>query len=198
MALPLYEKQSNRFPYKAIFFPPVKLLFKNLLFSFIPPFFSRFNKVALDLVGPASSLLLITVILNVTNYYKPNKSLIKIGPIQYMIYFSLILFSMSYIMCKLIGRSRLLLCEVVSLLGYYLYSHVLTLVLAVLFARDDEKDFFYIMILCISASTFRVVMILSRSMRIPAMRFVVTTFVVTLLILNLIWQYFAFVHPTFL
>lgn len=198
--LPLYDKEpmlTERFPYKTLFLPSCRLLYKNVLFSFIPPFFSRFNKIALDLVGPASALLIMNAVLNIAYLYKPNKSLKKesMSPTLYMISYALLIPSMSYFVCKLVGKSRLLLYEILSLLGYYLYSHILTLIFALVLIKDDARDFFYIMIVCTSTSTFRVVMILSRSMRNPALRFIVTTFVVTVLLLDLIYQYFVYVHP---
>lgn len=163
--------------------------------SFIPPLTKRFQKIYLDLLGPLVAYLLLILILHYGHYNKDE--MIDFSPINFLISYVIIM----PLLCKLLlncSSSNISYYEILCLIGYALYGHVLSLSVSLVFFDETSNRFFFLctVIFC-GLSTFRLAIILLKSIPKPAMRLLVCSVVCIIQILSLIFVHFAYMHKTY-
>lgn len=163
--------------------------------SFVPPLSKRFQKVHIDLLGPLVSFIIFNCLLQ---YGHNNKNeVISFSPVK----FSLLYLVMVPVICKLllnISQSTISWYELLSLLGYALYGHLLSLGVSMLLFDERSTKFFFLCLITFSGlSTFRLAIILLKTIPKPAARLLVCSFVSAIQMLSLIFVHFAYMHKTY-
>lgn len=185
------EKNSTKLNY--LFVNPTEIMFR-IFASFIPPIGFRYKKVYVDFLGPALAFLILNAF--VYHFYTL-KSNVNLSPINTICVFSVLMPCLCFILCKL-GRSYITLPQTISLIGYSLYGHILTLSISYLCFHETSNVFFFMcLILFGGLSTLRLTLIILSTIPKPAVRLIICSAVSTLNILFLIFLHFAFMHKTF-
>lgn len=171
------------------------LLFR-ICISFMPPLSKKFQKVHTDLLGPIIALVVFMCILQ---YGHSNKvETITVSPIKFSFGYLLAM----PIICKVllnVSKSNIGCYELVSLLGYALYGHILSLTISLIFFDESSNRFFFLCLIVFSGlSTFRLAIVLLNSIPKPALRLLVCSIVCVIQILSLIFVHFAYMHKTYI
>ncbi|XP_060528410.1 protein YIPF3-like [Cylas formicarius] len=175
--------------------PPREILFR-IFASFVPPLLKKYRKVYVDFLGPILALVLLTCLLL---YGHSLKQFNEHGsPIQLVLVFSTLMPILCFVSLKL-GRSTIDIYETVSLVGYSLYGHILTLLVSFLFYQEHSNIFFWCLTFFGGSSTLRLVLVCFGTIPVPAMRFLICSTISLANILFLIYLHYAFMHqPTVL
>jgi len=118
---------------------PHDVLFR-IFASFIPPFTKKYQKVYIDLQGPVLALFILMALVNYG--YTLKNTNISWGPIESILFYSVSMPTLCFFLCKL-GRSSVSFREIVCLLGYALYGHILTLSVSYLCFQERSNFFFF-------------------------------------------------------
>lgn len=180
---------------KALLLVTPKAYFQRIFASFIPPFTKKYKRINVDLLGPMLAVLFLAAILTYGTLYKSIQVLIS--PSTSLLIYSMFMPLYCFILCKL-GLSDVTLCEVISLVGYSLYGHILTLMISLFFYHESSNTFFFLCLILFSgSSTFRLAIVLLKTIPLPPMRFIVCSSISVIHILFLIFIHFAYMHKTF-
>lgn len=187
---------SSKHTLKKLFFIPFCDLCFRIYASFIPPLSQKFEKIYVDLLGPLIAFAIYIFILQYGHYNK--NETISFPPVKYCLGY----LTMMPVVCKVlltISQSNISFCEVLSLLGYALYGHILTLGLSlILFDESSNKFFFLCLIIFSGLSTLRLTIILLRTIPKPGARLLVCSSVCIMQILSLTFVHFAYMHKTYM
>lgn len=176
--------------------PPYHLP-KRILQSLAPPLFGKHQKIYVDLLGPLLALLTMTVLLHYGHAAKLPTAASKISPTEVLLVYVSLMPVVSYILVRL-GQSRISLVEIISILGYALYGHILTLTVSLIFYNEESNAFFFLCLMIFGGlSTLRIVIILVALIPKPALRLIVCSFVSIVQLLLLVFLHFLYMHRTF-
>jgi len=171
---------------------PEDLCFR-IMTSLVPPVTMKYRKLNVDLQGPMFAVVLLIILLNYGSALKRN----NITPLESVLLYIILMPVLCFILNKL-GQSWLTFLEVFSLIGYALYGHILTLLVALLFYLEESNAFFFTsMIVFGGLSTFRMVLLQLQAIPLPGARLLVCSFVSVIHILFLIFLHFTYMHPNF-
>lgn len=161
----------------------------EVVYSIIPPFSKKYQRVPTDLIGPACAITILWAILHYGYSFKsisPNWS-----PLAVVLLYSVFVPLSTFSLCHL-GHSQLSLRQVISLTGYALFGHILTLVVSML------TDYFFVCLTVLGGlSTLRLCLFLLWSIPKPGARLIVCSIVSVVHILFLVFGHFVYMHPTF-
>lgn len=178
--------------------PPEDLV-TRLFFSMVPPFLgTKFQQVHVDLVGPLINVFMLTCVLYY-GYIESGKELQAgvISPLACLVLYIVVMPVIIYLLAK-VGRSRLEFLEAVSLFGYSLFGHVLTLLITFLFYSESSMVVFFCSLVIFGGlGTGRLVLILLSSIPLPAAQLIVCSVVGVANLLFLIFVHFVYMHKTF-
>lgn len=187
---PVKDSDSSKFVH---LFAPRNLLFR-IAASFVPPF-KKYNRVYVDLLGPLLAFVTLTLFLIYGYSFKKHK--ISMGPSEAMLTFGTLMPLMCFALAKL-GKSTINFYETISLIGYSLYGHLLTLFFSfLLFHETSNVCFFISLIIFGGSSSLRLILVFLRTIPIPVARLLVCTSISVVNILFLIYLHFGYMHRTF-
>ncbi|CAB0006552.1 unnamed protein product, partial [Nesidiocoris tenuis] len=169
---------------------------KRILSSFVPPILGENSrKVYVDLIGPLLAVVILSLVLSSGHSDKHPKAMLNTPPILALSYYCLAMPSICLFAAKA-GNSTLSLAEILSLLGYGLYGHILTILSCYLISMSD-MFFFLAMILFCGLSAFRLAVVLLLTIPRPVARLIVCSLVTICHVLFLVFIHFAYMHKTF-
>lgn len=188
------NEKSSKLSSKQLFFVnPYDILFR-ILASFVPPIGIKYKKVYVDFLGPILAFLILNAF--VYHFYTI-KSNVNLSPIDVICVFCVFMPCLCLISCK-IGKSYITFSQIVSLIGYSLYGHILTLSMSYLcFHETSNVFFFFCLILFGGLSTLRLTIVILSTIPKPAMRLLICSTISIVNILFLIFLHFAFMHKTY-
>ncbi|GLV44419.1 hypothetical protein CBL_10223 [Carabus blaptoides fortunei] len=176
--------------------PPYHLL-KRIIQSLVPPIFNKHQKIYVDLLGPLLAVLSLTVLLHYGHAAKLPTAASKMSPTEVLLVYMTLMPVVSYILVRL-GQSRITLVEIISILGYALFGHILTLTVSMIFYNEESNTFFFLCLMMFGGlSTLRIVLILVALIPKPAVRLIVCSFVSVVQLLLLVFLHFLYMHRTF-
>lgn len=178
-----------------LFLVPPQEIFFRIIASFIPPVTKRYRKVYVDFLGPILGFVVLTTFLVYGYSFKRYK--VGVSPPEAMVIFATFMPFLCFILAKL-GRSSINLYETISLVGYSLYGHLMTLMVSFIFFHETSNAFFFICLIFFGGfNTFRLILIFLKTIPVPGARFLVCTSIALANILFSIYLHFAFMHRTF-
>lgn len=161
----------------------------EVVHSIVPPFSKKHQRVPTDLIGPAFAVIILWAILHYGYSFKSVS--LNWSPLEIVLLYSVFVPLSTFILCHL-GQSQLSLRQVISLTGYALFGHILTLAASLL------TDYFFICLIVLGGlSTLRLCLFLLWSMPKPGARLIVCSIVSVVHILFLVFGHFVYMHPTF-
>ena len=174
--------------------PPPAIL-NRIYLSFMPPIGKRHQKVYTDLVGPLLALILLYSILHYGHKYKNHA--ISVSPITFILAYTIIIPVSYYFLCK-VARSDITFIQFVSLWGYAMYGYIFTLIISLLLFDEKSNTFFFLCLIIFGGlSTFRLSIIVLKTIPKPAARLVVCSLIAIVQILCLVFVHFAYMHRTY-
>lgn len=190
------EKYSNKGTVlKHLFHIPPLRYCERIIASFVPPFTDKYKIIYIDLLGPLLAILFLAALLVYGYSFKTSN--VSISPTFAILIYSITAPLYCFILCKL-SKSIITLHEVISLIGYSLYGHIFTLVISLLFYHESSNLFFFLCLIIFSGpSSFRLAVVLLKTIPVPAMRLIVCSSVAVIQILFLVFVHFAYMHRTF-
>lgn len=169
--------------------------FGRVLASFVPPVTKKYKTIYIDLIGPIFAVLILAAILTYGTVYKNIN--VSISPTTALLFYCTFTPLICFVLCKL-SQSIITLYEVTSLIGYSLYGHIITLLISLIFYHENSNTFFFLcLIIFCGFSTFRLAIVLLKTIPVPGMRFIVCSSTALIQILFLIFIHFAYMHRTF-
>ncbi|XP_067010915.1 protein YIPF3-like [Anabrus simplex] len=175
---------------------PMSELPYRILTSLVPPLTGK-SFVYVDLLGPSLALLLLAALLHYGHVSKLPAAAVSRSPTEVLLLYVALMPALTYVLGR-VGRATIGFWEMVALLGYALYGHVLTLSVSLLFYQEKSNVFFFCcLVLFGGLSALRVVLVLLASIPLPAARLLICSLVATLQLLSLIYLHFAYMHRTF-
>ncbi|XP_025601974.1 protein YIPF3-like [Athalia rosae] len=203
ISLPISSKEYVKFDSRIPFinrYMKVKPLEigRRILASLGPPCSERFRKSDVDLVGPLIAILFLIALLHYGYAIKdPTATNTFIAPVNSVLLYVILNLCIGFILCKL-ARAAILFWDLAGLLGYTLYSHVLTLGLSLLIYQEESNAFFFLCLFLFGGlSALRMCVILIVTIPKPAARLLVCSTLFISHLLFLIFLHFAYMHPTF-
>lgn len=171
---------------------------ERIIASFGPPFTQRFRKRDADLVGPVAAMFFLIAILHYGYSAKdPSATNTTMAPITAVVSYALLNPCVGFLLCKL-ARANIVFWDLTALLGYTLYSHILTLSLSLLIYQEESNAFFFLCLFIFGGlSALRMCLILITTIPKPAARLLVCSTLFISHLLYLIYLHFAYMHPTF-
>lgn len=171
---------------------------KRILSSFVPPILGEESRrVYVDFVGPLLAVVVLWLMLSSGHTDKQPQAMLETPPSLTLTYYCLAMPSIVLFLAK-IGKSNLSPSEVIALLGYGLYGHIVTIFLTYLFDMESSNFFFFTtMVLFSGLSALRLVIVLLMTIPKPVARLLVCSFATTVHLLFLVFIHFAYMHSTF-
>nr|CAD7407340.1 unnamed protein product [Timema cristinae] len=170
---------------------------RRFLESMIPPVSHRYRSVHVDLLGPLLILITLAGLLHYGHASKLPSAALLTSPSQVLLIYVGTMPFLTYIMIRL-SQANISFWGVLSLLGYGLFGHILTLATSLLFYQEKSNGFFFCcMALFGGLCALRVALVLLAVIGKPAARLVVCSVVATLQLLLLVFLHFAYMHRTF-
>lgn len=190
------KKSSNKEKsYSQLFLVSPQDIFFRIIASFVPPFSQKYRKVYVDLIGPMLGFLILTSLLIYGYSFKKYKA--SLSPTEAMVIFATIMPSLCFVLAKL-GKSTINFYETLSLVGYSLYGHLLTLLVSFIFFHETSNAFFFVsLILFGGSSSLRLILVFLKTIPIPGARLLVCSTISLANMLFLIYLHFGFMHRTF-
>lgn len=173
---------------------PADDLPKRILLSFTPPLHSRF--VYIDFLGPCIAFILLVTILGYGHTYKISSAVYQRSPFEVLVIYCLLMPVICYVLTCL-GKSSISFLQILSLLGYGLYGYVFTLFISFISDETNNVIFYLAMILFTGTSVFRTCLIILLTIKLPAVRLLVCSFIAILQVLFVVFLYFTFIHSSF-
>lgn len=172
---------------------------KRILASLAPPFTEKFKSRDVDLAGPVFAILFLTAVLHYGYQIKdPTATNTTIAPLSSVFLYSVLNPCLGFILCK-IGQANIAFWDLTGLLGYALYSHILTLLLSLWIYQEESNAFFFICLFLFGGSSaLRICVILIPKIPKPAARLLICSMLFISHLLYLIFLHFAYMHPTFI
>lgn len=181
--------------YTKLFLVPPKEIFFRIVASFVPPITRRYRTIYIDFIGPILGLVTLTSLL--VYGYSLKKYKFGISPIEAMVLFATFMPFFCLILARL-GKSNINLYESISLVGYSLYGHLLTLLVSFIFFHEDSNVFFFVCLVVFGGfSTLRLILVFLKTIPVPGARFLVCTSISLVNMLFLIYLHVVFMHRTF-
>lgn len=171
----------------------------RILGSFVPPIAgSKYCKIYVDLLGPSLALLFMAAILHYGHSSKVSYAASQVSPTETLLIYSIVMPILCYAVSR-IGKSKNTFLETVSLIGYSLFGHVLTLSVSLLLYQEKSNVFFFVCFLIFGGlSALRIALVFLMSIPLPAARLIVCSLIATLHLLFLIFIHFTYMHKTFI
>lgn len=171
---------------------------RRIIASLGPPCTERFKRRDPDLVGPLLAVFFLIAILHYGYSIKDPAATNKmVAPINSVLLYAILNPCLGFVLCKL-ARANMAFWDLAGLLGYTLYSHILTLILSLLIYQEESNAFFFLCLFIFGGlSALRMCLILITTIPKPAARLLVCSTLFISHLLYLIFLHFAYMHPTF-
>ncbi|KAJ8889841.1 hypothetical protein PR048_009345 [Dryococelus australis] len=175
----------------------LKELPQRFLVSLIPPLTKHYRYVYSDLLGPTIILVMLAVLLHYGHASKLPSAVTTASPGKALAAYVIVVPTLSYMLARA-GAAQIKMRELVSLLGYGLLGHVLTLGVSLLFYHEMSNTFFFCCLAVFGGlCALRVALVLLAVIPVPAARLIVCSVVASLQLLSILFLHFAYMHRTF-
>jgi len=186
---------SNANNYGRLFLVTPQEIFFRIIASFVPPITKNYRRIYVDFIGPILGFVFLTSLLVYGYSFKRYK--VGVSPTEAMVFFVTFMPFFCFILAKL-GKSYINLYESISIIGYSLYGHLFTLLVSFIFFHENSNAFFFVCLVIFGGfSTFRLILVILKTIPVPGARFLICTCIALVNILFLIYIHFAFMHRTF-
>ncbi|XP_046481722.1 protein YIPF3-like [Neodiprion pinetum] len=172
---------------------------RRIIASLGPPCNKKFRIENIDLVGPLLAVLILIAILHYGYRIKePSATDLTMAPVTSVLLYIVVNPCLGFVLCKL-ARASMVFWDLVGLLGYALYSHLITLILSLMIYQEESNAFFFLCLLSFGGlSALRICILLITSIPKPAARLLVCSTLFINHLLFLIFLHFTYMHPTFI
>lgn len=193
-------RKSWRAILRALLRVPMEEVPGRLLLSLAPPLVRlRFKKIHVDLVGPMIVLMLLATVLafgQLTSGKCRSPVTAFGGAIIVGTSYLTLAPTIAFVVCRLC-KTAISFPQLVSLFGYALFGHVISLTLGLLFrAEDDHGAFFLFMTVFSGAATARLALVLLARTPRPAARLILCASVAVAHLLFLLHLYITCLRRT--